>query len=155
VPNRLRPDLYVKVDDEHDYVFEVKQSGIDFNDRGSVIERKLVENLRRARNKTYDYKGEALYRCSLVIAPIWMDINDWTKYGVSSSYHQGVAKLREHLRSAFNSLPLGLANFCGGFVCSCQEASEEHDRAREEKRSPFPVGAAYMGRMKPPGRPGR
>ncbi len=156
VPNRRRPDLYVKVDDEHDYVFEVKGIGINLRDNESRITGKFKVGLRHARDKLDGYKSEARHPCTLVVAFIWMEIDDWVdKYRDPPSYRQRIFKLRESLQHVLDSLPRGMANFCGGFACTHKEASAEYDRARKHNWSPFPVGVALMGHLKPHRRPGK
>jgi len=155
IPKRRRPDLYID-DGKHSYVFEIKQIGIDITNDLQALQSRFFNPLRLARDKLYDYKGEADYRCSLVVAPLWITTEDWEqKYNIPQNYNQGLKSLRDNLDTLLGKLPRGIANYYSGFRSTHAEAISEYKRVHKEGWSPFPVGAIIMGRLKPPGQRGQ
>jgi hypothetical protein len=149
VPTKRRPDLYV-TDKKHDYVFEIKKTGIELGDRNPKIEQQVAEHLLTAHRKLYDYKGEAEYRCSLVFIEVWVKMDDWKqKYHLAPSYRKAVKGLGNSLSALLQKLPSGRVNFSGGFLCTHPEARTEYEKAQKAQWSPFPVGAAFIGYLEP------
>jgi hypothetical protein len=154
-PKRPRPDLYLRTS-RHDYVLEVKQVWLELGCSKSATKTTLDKALCQARDKLYRYLREAEYRCSIVVAPVYIKITDWERrYHTLNSYSQAKAELRDNLDSALRELPSSVANYWGGFLCTHQEAKNEYEKARNERWGDPIVGFVVSGRIIPPGHRGR
>lgn len=152
---RRRPDLYIRTP-RHDYVFEVKQVWLELGCSKSATVRSLEEALRQARDKLYRYLHEAEYRCSIVVALVYIRIDDWeNRYESHNSYSQAKAQLRDDLDSVLRELPSSTVNYWGGFLCTHQEARNEYEKARDERWGDPIVGFVFSGRIIRPGHRGR
>jgi hypothetical protein len=152
---RPRPDLYVRGDTGQDYIFEVKQVYIKLGSSESDIEDVVTRPLAAARKKLYCYWGQARYRCSLLVAPIYADANDRDdRYRTRNSYLQANEKLGHDLCALLKKLPAPIMNYCGGFRCTYNEAGNEYQKGRPNGRrkawDPI-VGFVFAGKVIPPG----
>lgn len=157
-PKRPRADLYVRTSRrDYDYVFEVKQVWLELGWDESRIEKQLEKVLRAARDKLYRYRGAAHYRCSIVVAPVWIKIDDWKhRCDSAGSYSQAKAKLRDTLTSVLERLPCSTVSYWGGFLCTYREAKNEYKKGSGERKPWDPiVGLVFLGRIIPPGHRGR
>ena len=155
---RLRADLYLRTH-RRDYVFEVKQVYLRLGDSKSAMETAVNKKLRQARDKLYRYRGQAKYRCSIVVGAIDIETkkqNDWEdRYHIRESYSEAKEELRDNLDSLFRTtLPSSMVNYCGGFLCTYPEARNEYRKGHREGWNPI-VGFVFLGRVIRPRHRGR
>ena len=104
--------------------------------------------------KTYRYRNQASYRCSIVHIVLWMNKKSWeTIYGKNKGqYEKDIKNLASMLKQFIKKIPRkSLANYCGGFISTHEEAAT----LARGGYSPFPIGVACVGRLKCPGITGR
>ena len=65
-------------------------------------------------------------------------------------YYVGIESLSKQIETLVNSLPPSIAEFYGGFISSYKEAETMYKYGYDS----FPLGIAYIGRLKRPGQRG-